>query len=289
MNVIRARVLGFCGGVRTAVAKLEQAAEQYGKVYTLHEIVHNEKVTERLKKKHVIHVKSISDIPDGAVVAITAHGAPLSTIAELEERGFPQIDATCFNVRKAQQIVADNAQQGTFTLIYGAREHLEVQGLLSHGAGRAIAAESLDGLTLPSHGTIALCAQTTREPSRFHAFSQQVKAQLDDETRLLLQQETICQETVNRYQAARELSTRADIDVLVVVGSPNSANTAILKSVCEEGGKPTFLLSSADSIDEATFERFTSIGLTAGASTPDEIIDDMESRLRQIVSITSLD
>lgn len=282
MNVTRARVLGFCGGVRAAVARLEQAADQFGRVYTLHEIVHNKDVTEQLEKRHVVHVESVSSIPDGAVVAITAHGAPLSTVAALDARGFIIIDATCSNVRKAQQIVADNAQQGLFTVIYGTRTHLEVQGLLSHGAGHAIAAESFDELTLPPRGKIALCAQTTREPGRFRSFAQQVNDQLDDETRLILQQETICQETVHRYQAARELSTQVDIDAMVVVGSSNSANTGILRSVCEESGKPTLLVSSANDIDDAMFARFTSIGLTAGASTPDWIIDAVESRLRQI-------
>lgn len=288
MNVIRARVLGFCGGVRTAVAKLEHAAAQYGRVYTLHEIVHNEDVTKRLEEQNVVHVQSMSEIPDDAIVAVTAHGAPISTLAALEARGFKQVDATCPNVRKAQQVVAQNAKQHIFTVIYGTPEHLEVQGLLSHGAGCAVAATGLAGLAFPSAGRIALCAQTTREPGRFRAFAQLLQTQLDDDTRLILQQETICQETVNRYQAARELSARPDIDAIVIVGSANSANTGILQSVCEESGKPAIRVASAMDIEDGAFEQFAVLGLTAGASTPDETIDCVEARLRRISSISSL-
>ena len=131
MEVVRAGVLGFCGGVRRAVAMIEEAADRRGPIYTLHAIVHNEHVMARLRERGVILVDSLAEIPDNASVALTAHGAPLMTIAALRARGLNLIDATCPIVQDAQRTVAENAKAGRFTIIFGDRNHLEVRGLLS--------------------------------------------------------------------------------------------------------------------------------------------------------------
>jgi len=279
MEVVRAGVLGFCGGVRRAVAMVEDAASRVGSIYTLHAIVHNQQVMDRLREIGVILVDSLSQIPDGASVALTAHGAPVLTIAALRARELNLIDTTCPIVSDAQRTVAENAQSGRFTIIFGDRNHLEVRGLLSQAIGSAVAAESMNGLELPSESKLAVIGQTTKSPEALHAFAEDLTAHLGDATDLLVQ-DTTCEEPVARYRAARKLA--GIVDAIVVVGSPNSANSRNLHAACRESGKPTLFLESAEDIDLSSFTEHTVIGLTAGASTPDWIIDEVELKLRQL-------
>ena len=279
MDVIRATVLGFCGGVRRAVAMLEDAATQFGTVYTLHEIVHNQHVMEQLKDKGVVLVTSLSEIPDGATVALTAHGAPLQLITGIRARELNLIDATCPIVADAQRIVAENAQSKRFTIIFGDSQHLEVRSLLSQASMSSVATESMDGLVIPSEGRLGLVAQTTKSPDALQAFADDLRARLGTKTDLVVE-DTTCPEPVARYHAARELV--ADVDALVVVGSPTSANTRNLHAVCCESGNPTFFLESAVGIDASTYTAYSRIGLTAGTSTPDWVIDSVEEGFRQL-------
>ena len=280
MDIVRANVLGFCGGVRRAVAMVEDAANKLGTIYTLHEIVHNQHVMDRLTEKGVILVKSLSEIPDHATVALTAHGAPLQLIAGIRARKLPLLDATCPIVADAQRKVAENAESQRFTIIFGDRQHLEVRSLLSQaGTAGAVAAESMGGLAIPSEGRLAIVAQTTKSPEALQIFAADLRAQLGSKIDLLIQ-DTTCREPVARYQAARELATH--VDAIVVVGSSMSANTRNLHAVCCESGTPSFFLESADEIDGSMVAAYNRIGLTAGASTPDWVIDLVEQRLRQL-------
>ncbi len=280
MNVHRSEVLGFCGGVRRAVAMLEQAAAQCDTVYVLHEVVHNPHVMEQLRDVGVLLVSSLSDIPDGATVALTAHGAPRPLIAGIRARDLHLLDATCPIVADAQRVVAENATSKRFTIIFGDRTHLEVRGLLSQaGSIGAIAAESMDGLIVPSEGQLALVAQTTKSPEALQAFADELRRHLNPKMKLIVH-DTTCREPVARYRAAHDLS--AQVDALVVVGSPTSANTQNLHSVCRETGKPTFFVQSASDIRATDFEGFALIGLTAGASTPDWVIDAVEQALQRL-------
>lgn len=279
MDIVRARVLGFCGGVRRAVNMVEDAAHQFCTIYTLHEIVHNMYVMERLREVGVILVDSLSEIPDHATVALTAHGAPLPMIAAIRARGLNLIDATCPIVADAQRIVAENARSRRFTIIFGDSQHLEVRGLLSQAGVGAAAAESMEGLAVPLEGQVALVAQTTKSPEALQAFAGNLRSQLSVQTSLIIQ-DTTCREPVARYHAARELA--ADVDAIVVVGSPMSANTRNLHAVCCESGTPSFFLESEDEIDGSAYATYDRVGLTAGASTPDWVIDSVEVRLRQL-------
>ena len=279
MEVVRASVLGFCGGVRRAVTMVEDAAVRFGTLYALHEIVHNHHVMERLREKGVILVKSLSEIPEDASVALTAHGAPLPMVAAIHARGLNLVDATCPIVRDAQHVVAENAKSKRFTIIFGDSQHLEVRGLLSQASMGAVATESMDGLVIPSEGRLGLVAQTTKAPEALQMFAGDLRARLGAKTDLVVQ-DTTCREPVARYHAARELA--ADVDALVVIGSPTSANTRNLHAVCCERGLPTFFLESAAEIDASTYTAYSRIGLTAGASTPDWVIDSVEERFRQL-------
>ena len=279
MDVIRANVLGFCGGVRRAVAMLEDAATKLGTIYTLHEIVHNQHVMGKLREVGVVLATSLSEIPDGATVALTAHGAPLQLIAGIHARELDLIDATCPIVADAQRVVAENAQSKRFTIIFGDSQHLEVRGLLSQASVGAVATESVAELIIPSEGKLGLVAQTTKSPEALQAFADDLRMRVGTKTDLIVE-DTTCPEPVSRYRAARELAV--DVEALVVVGSPTSANTRNLHAVCCESGKPTFFLESADEIDVSTYAAYTRIGLTAGASTPDWVIDLVEERFQQL-------
>jgi (E)-4-hydroxy-3-methyl-but-2-enyl pyrophosphate reductase len=279
MEVVRASVLGFCGGVRRAVAMIEDAADQFGAVYTLHAIVHNHHVMEQLREKGILLVNSLSEIPEGAFVAITAHGAPLPMIAALHARGLNLVDATCPIVRDAQRVVAENSKSRRFTIILGDRDHVEVRGLLSQAVVGAVATETIDGLEIPSDGRLALVAQTTKSPEALQAFARDLIARLGAKADLIVQ-DTTCQAPVARYRAARELASQ--VEAIVVVGSPDSANTCNLLTVCQESRKPIVLLESVEDIDSSAFGKISRIGLTAGASTPDWVIDAVERGLRQV-------
>ena len=279
MEVVRAGVLGFCGGVRRAVTMIEEAADQCDPIYTLHAIVHNEHVMARLRERGVILVDSLTEIPDNASVALTAHGAPLMTIAALRARGLNLIDATCPIVQDAQRTVAENAKAGRFTVIFGDRNHLEVRGLLSQAAGNAVAAESIDGLELPSESKLTIVGQTTKAPEALQAFAEDLTTLLGEATDVVVQ-DTTCGEPVARYRAARKLANQAD--VVVVVGSPTSANTRNLYEICRSNGRPAIFIESAEDIDPSEFAQTTRIGLTAGASTPDWLIDSVEQRFCQL-------
>ena len=279
MEVVRAGVLGFCGGVRRAVTMIEEAADRSGPIYTLHAIVHNEHVMARLRKRGVILVDSLAEIPDNAFVALTAHGAPMMTIAALRARGLNVIDATCPIVQDAQRTVAENAKLGRFTIIFGDRNHLEVRGLLSQAAGNAVAAESIDGLELPSESKLTIVGQTTKAPEALQAFARDLASLLGEATDIVVQ-DTTCGEPVARYRAARELADQAD--VVVVVGSPTSANTRNLYEICKSSGRHTTFIQSAEDIDPSLFRQYTHIGLTAGASTPNWLIDSVEQRFHEL-------
>lgn len=279
MEVVRASVLGFCGGVRRAVAMVEDAAEQFETIYTLHEIVHNQHVMERLRKRGVILVDSLSKIPDDAAVALTAHGAPLPMIAAIRARKLNLVDATCPIVRDAQRVVAENSESRRFTFIFGDRYHLEVRSLLSHAGINAVATESVNELEFPSEGRLALVGQTTKSPEALQAFAEELIARLGTKPDLVVQ-DTTCLEPVARYRAAREFAV--GVDAIVVVGSSNSANTRNLHQVCQESGKPTCFLESVADIDASAFVGYKRIGLTAGASTPDWVIDSVEQGFQQL-------
>jgi 4-hydroxy-3-methylbut-2-enyl diphosphate reductase len=263
------------------VALVEDAVDRYGTVYTLHEIVHNQQVMDRLREKGVRLASSLSDIPEGATVALTAHGAPMPLIAGIRARGLTLVDTTCPIVGDAQRVVADNVASGRFTVIYGDRDHLEVRGLLSQASGSSLATESLDGLEVPFEGKLAVVGQTTKSPEALRVFAKDLIGRLGGNADILVQ-DTTCLEPVARYHAARRLASRRDIDGMVVVGSSASANTRNLLAVCQESGKPSLFVTSAEDINPAELRGFSRVGLTAGASTPDWCIDAVERELRRL-------
>jgi len=276
MRVVRVDILGFCHGVRRAVETVEGAAAREGTVYSLGPIVHNEQVIASLASAGVRMATSLDEIPDGATVAITAHGAEAEIFDRIAERGLALIDATCAIVRRAQEAAAEQSAAGRTVVVYGRPSNPEVRGILSRTRGRGMATESpnLDGASIEP--PLALLAQTTADPADFERFAESVRARFSEE---ILAIDTTCPETFRRYLAARELADR--VDAMIVVGSRTSANTNRLAGVCRAVGLPTFHVAAADETDKLELNGFSSIGLTAGASTPGAVIDEVDQRLQR--------
>jgi len=276
MRVIRADVLGFCRGVRRAVEMVEAAAARCETVYSLGPIVHNEQVIASLASAGVRAESSLDEVPDGATVVITAHGAEAELLDRIARRGLRLVDATCPVVRRAQEAAAGWAAAGRTVIVCGRPSNPEVRGILSRTRGRGTATESLnlDGASIVP--PLALLAQTTADPADFERFAETVRSRFGAG---VVVSDTTCSETARRYRAARELAAR--VDAMVVVGSRSSANTNRLADVCRVAKRPTFHIVFADEIDELELAGFASIGLAAGASTPDAVIDEVFRRLER--------
>jgi 4-hydroxy-3-methylbut-2-enyl diphosphate reductase len=210
-------------------------------------------------------------------VAITAHGASEEVVAEIARRGLRLVDTTCPIVRRAQETAARLAEEGFGVVLYGEAEHPEVRGILSWTRGRGVATQSADVAPPPGERGVAVISQTTKSPERFSEFAQALVGRLAGRVPEIRIVDTTCPETGRRYQAAADLA--ANVDALVVVGSRSSANTRKLAETCEATGRPTHLIESAEEIDPAWGIGGLRIGVTAGASTPDGVIDDVVERL----------
>ena len=277
MTIVSAKVLGFCGGVRRAVRMIESELSEHGPLFTLGAIVHNAHVVDGLAAKGAQMVEGLDDVPEGAAVAITAHGAGEEVYAEIERRGLRLVDTTCPIVRKAQQTVARLVEDGFAVILYGEAEHPEVRGILSWSRGRGIATQSPDVEVHPGAAGMAVISQTTKSPDRFSAFAESVVKRFAGKVPEIRIVDTTCPETGRRYEAARTLAR--GVDVLFVVGSRTSANTRKLVETCRETGVPTHHIESAAEIEDAWLEGRERIGVTAGASTPDASIEEVVERL----------
>jgi 4-hydroxy-3-methylbut-2-enyl diphosphate reductase len=281
VKVVKANVLGFCFGVRRAVTMIETELEKSGDLATLGAIVHNTHVVDGLAKKGGRLVRTLDDVPAGGAVAITAHGAGEEVYEESKRRGLRLIDTTCPIVRRAQEAAAKLVEEGFFVVLYGEAEHPEVRGILSwtRGQGLATHAPEVD-VPIPTNAKgIAIIAQTTKHPALFAEFVQALTKRYTVRVPEIRIVDTTCPETGRRYQAARELA--GDVDVMVVVGSRSSANTRKLAETCRATGRPTYHIESASEIDEAWFSHAKRFGVTAGASTPDDLIDAVVERLEK--------
>jgi (E)-4-hydroxy-3-methyl-but-2-enyl pyrophosphate reductase len=278
VTIVKAKVLGFCGGVRRAVQMIESELAESGPLYTLGAIVHNAHVVDALAKKGARMTRSLDEVPGGGTVAITAHGAGEDVYAEIERRGLRLVDTTCPIVRRAQGAVARLVEEGYSVVLYGEAEHPEVRGILSWTRGGGIATQSPD-VEIPT-GTkgIAIVSQTTKSPAMFAEFAQALVKRFTGKVPEIRIVDTTCPETGRRYQSAEELAT--DVEALIVVGSRSSANTRKLAETCRATGVPTYHIESAAEIEEERLGAGRRFGVTAGASTPDDVIEDVVRRLR---------
>jgi 4-hydroxy-3-methylbut-2-enyl diphosphate reductase len=281
MEIIRAADMGFCFGVRRAVEMVEAAAQETAPLTTLGSTVHNRQVVERLRERGVEVVANLDEI-DGRPVAITAHGVGPQVKEALERLGVPIIDTTCPIVTRSQQWAKRLAGEGFAVVIFGDPEHKEVRGVLGWAGGRGIAiADEADLDRLPEGlpSRIAVLSQTTHTEARFASFVRRLfetRMERISELRVI---NTLCNATTSQQAAAQELARR--VDLMIVIGGHDSANTRHLAELCREEGTQTHHIETAEEIQAQWLAGRERVGVTAGASTPDSAVDEVVARLEE--------
>ena len=280
MRVEKASKIGLCFGIRRAIDILERVAQERGGVETLGVAVHNRQVLHRLAENGLRIAKSVDDIQDDVVV-ISAHGVSPQLEEEIRARHVDIIDATCPIVHRAQLATRDLANSDFLVVIYGDIDHPEVKGILGWANGRGLVTVDerfMIGVDhLPPH--IGVLSQTTQIPARFTEF---VKKLIDSafaggsELRVI---DTICQDIRNRQASALELAKR--VDLMLVIGGRNSANTSRLVEVCSMATK-THLIEAAEEIQPSWLQGKCCIGITGGASTTEQTINEVAKRLEAL-------
>lgn len=280
MKVIRARTAGFCMGVDLALRKLDRVvAENQGPIYTLGPIIHNPQVLEDYARRGVRRVGTVEEVPPGSKAVIRAHGIPMHKEALLRKRNVTIVDATCPKVKRAQILIQEQSAQGRFLLLYGEEDHPEVLGLRSYAHPNNLvfdSAESFDALALPEGTPCFLAAQTTQDRQEFEVLKQKMHARFGADAPVL---NTICDATKERQLEALEIAQH--VKAMVVVGGFESGNTRRLASVAADQGIFCVHVETGDQLPMDTLRGYIELGLTAGASTPKKVIDDIEEILFQ--------
>jgi 4-hydroxy-3-methylbut-2-enyl diphosphate reductase len=280
MRVVLAQPRGFCAGVERAIDIVERAIEKYGPpIYVRHEIVHNRHVVERLRAKGARFVDELAEIPPGSVTIFSAHGVSSTVEDEAEARDLPVIDATCPLVSKVHSEGQRYAAQGREIVLIGHAGHPEIEGTMGRINGKVhliSAAEEVAALEVGDPDKLAYITQTTLSVDDTRAVIDALRARFP----AIVGPDTkdICYATQNRQRAARELA-RA-VEVVLVVGAANSSNSNRLREIAVEQGVPAYLIADADALDPRWLEGKSSVGITAGASAPDDLVQAVIDRLR---------
>jgi 4-hydroxy-3-methylbut-2-enyl diphosphate reductase len=277
VKITKTKEIGFCFGVKRAVAILEKVAGERGGVETLGAVVHNQQVLQRLEAIGVRVVKDIAAIR-GRTVAISSHGASPQVEAELHARGVEVINTTCPFVHRVQIAARRLSQSGFFVVVYGDAAHTEVKGVLGWAEEKGLATvdeQAVAGLQ-PLPRRIGVLSQTTQIPADFTRFARQLIDLVfvrDSELRFI---DTICHGIRRRQSEALELAGR--VDLMLVIGGRNSANTNRLAELCAAFIE-THLVQTAEDINPTWFEGRVNVGITSGASTPEATIEAVTARL----------
>ncbi len=281
-EVIRAETAGFCMGVDLALKKLDSALEQTSKkVITLGPIIHNPQVLDYYSQKGVQQVNSVDELPGDCCVVIRAHGIERHIEQMLLERGLDIVDSTCPKVKKAQMLIKEQTEQGKKLLLYGEKDHPEVAGLLSYAGKEALVFETLEELNKnldQKDNNYFLASQTTQNRKEFNECVEYARNTVPD----LPVFDTICDTTRHRQNEVASLAR--EVDLMVVVGGYNSGNTRRLVHVVQSLGKECVHVETARELPLERLQNCSRIGLTAGASTPKNIIDQVEEKIADLVN-----
>jgi len=282
MRVVLAQPRGFCAGVVRAIDIVERALEKYGEpVYVRHEIVHNRHVVETLKNKGARFVEELDEIPDGAVTVFSAHGVPQTVVQEAGKRGLPVLDATCPLVSKVHSQGKRYVANGRALILIGHAGHPEVEGTMGQvGAPVALvqSEKDVEALTIPRETPVAYVTQTTLSIDDTRSVIAALKRRFTDIVGPDITD--ICYATQNRQSAVRELCRVAD--VILVVGAKNSSNSNRLREIGIEEGVPSYLIADSSELDPAWIAGKKTVGLTAGASAPEALVENVIAALRKI-------
>jgi 4-hydroxy-3-methylbut-2-enyl diphosphate reductase len=278
MRIIRAEHSGMCFGVRDAITLATRKASERP-LTILGELVHNEHVLQQLKAQGVL-IRHKPEQVETAQVLITAHGASRKATTRARDLGLEVFEATCPLVHFAHRAVEELVRGGYFPVIIGKRDHVEVRGITEDLTDYAVILEEEDINSIPDCPKIGIAAQTTQPLERVHTLVAAVRQRFP--TSEVLFKDTVCQPTKNRQRAAVELAGKCD--AVVVVGGANSNNTRELVQTCERFCRQVYHVQSAEGLRPEWFEGCEVVGITAGTSTPDVLIEAVEQRLREFHS-----
>ncbi|MEL6769149.1 MAG: 4-hydroxy-3-methylbut-2-enyl diphosphate reductase [Pseudomonadota bacterium] len=281
LRVLLANPRGFCAGVERAIETVERALAKHGApVYVRHEIVHNARVCDGLRAKGAVFIEELSEVPAGSVVIFSAHGVPRRVEEEAAAGHHAVIDATCPLVAKVHGSARRYVAEGREVILIGHRGHVEVEGTLGQVDATLHVVASVDevaALPLPASTPVAYVTQTTLSVTDTQGIIAAIRARFPDtvgpETR------DICYATQNRQQAVREIAP--EVDLFLVVGARNSSNSNRLVEIARDEGVPARLVPAATDFDPAWLEGVSNVGITAGASAPQVIIDELIERLAE--------
>ncbi|HEV3219817.1 MAG TPA: 4-hydroxy-3-methylbut-2-enyl diphosphate reductase [Candidatus Acidoferrales bacterium] len=280
--LLRVRPRGFCAGVVRAVDIVELALEAFGPpVYVHHEIVHNRYVVEQLRQRGAIFVETVTEVPNGAVLIFSAHGVPPTVREEAKARELRVIDATCPLVTKVHFEALRFAREGRQIILIGHKDHQEIVGTSGEAPDQTVvvdSVEAVDKLTVTDPTRLAFLTQTTLSlydtqeiVSRLRVRFPSIQGPASDD---------ICYATQNRQEAVEHIAR--DVELILVVGSPNSSNSNRLVEVAERAGVPARLIDDASVIDPEWFVNVSRVGLTAGASAPEVLVEHVSERLASL-------
>ena len=285
MRVVLAQPRGFCAGVERAIDIVERALEKYGPpIYVRHEIVHNRHVVERLRAKGAHFVDELDEIPAGSVTIFSAHGVSSAVQDAATSRSLPVIDATCPLVSKVHSEGQRYAAQGREIVLVGHAGHPEIEGTMGRINGKVhliSRAEEVAGLKVSNPHKLAFITQTTLSVDDTKAVIDALRQRFPD----IVGPDTkdICYATQNRQRAVRELAQQ--VDVVLVVGAANSSNSNRLREIAAEQGVKAYLVADADALDPTWVRGAQAVGITAGASAPEELVQNLIARLKQLSNV----
>lgn len=282
MPIILANPRGFCAGVERAIAIVERALEQFGApIYVRHEVVHNKFVVEGLRARGAVFIEALADVPRGSTLIFSAHGVPKSVRDEAAERGLRIFDATCPLVTKVHVEVSRMRAEGREIIMIGHKGHPEVEGTMGQSAGGMYLVETIDDvekLQVPNPSLLAYVTQTTLSVDDAATIVNALRAKFPEIVGP--KKDDICYATQNRQDAVRVLAQNCDL--VLVVGSVSSSNSNRLRELAALLGRQAYLIDGADNIDPAWLEGAPRIGVTAGASAPEVLVDEVIARLHQL-------
>jgi len=294
MEVMLANPRGFCAGVDRAIEIVERALEAFGApIYVRHEVVHNRVVVEALRGRGAVFVDELREVPDGATVIFSAHGVSQAVRQDGEQRGLKVFDATCPLVTKVHMEVAVHCRKGRDVVLIGHAGHPEVEGTLgqwdpSVARGNAFLVEKPDdvwALEVNFPEEIAYVTQTTLSVDDTRAIIDELRKRFPNIVGP--RRDDICYATQNRQDAVRSLGQACD--VVLVVGSPNSSNSNRLRELAEKQGVPAYLIDGADDIRRDWIEGASRVGVTAGASAPETLVQGVVRRLREWGAVSAVE
>ncbi len=286
MQILLANPRGFCAGVDRAISIVERALEIYGApIYVRHEVVHNRYVVDSLRERGAVFIEEIGEVPDGSILIFSAHGVSQAVRAEAKARDLTMLfDATCPLVTKVPMEVARASRRGTEAILIGHAGHPEVEGTMgqySNPKGGMYLVESPDDvwkLQVKDESNLCFMTQTTLSVDDTSDVIDALRKRFP--SIIGPRKDDICYATTNRQEAVRNLA--GDADVVLVVGSKNSSNSNRLAELAQRVGKPAYLIDSAADIQEAWLKNASNIGVTAGASAPDVLVQDVIARLKAL-------